>query len=108
MMTHLIIRELVAKALLNKGVMLGELVRLEDAIEVYERLIRRYQDDDTPVIRELVAKALYGKGTTLWLLQKTGRAHEAFATLIRKFADDEIPIIRDLVKESERTIDQLD
>ena len=59
------LRELVAKALLNKGLALNKLERPRDEEAAYQDLIDRFADDPVPVLRELVAKALRRKATTL-------------------------------------------
>jgi TolA-binding protein len=51
------LRELVAKALVNKGVVLGALKRIEDASGVYDEVVRRFGDATEPALREQVAKA---------------------------------------------------
>ncbi|WP_429197018.1 tetratricopeptide repeat protein, partial [Aeromonas veronii] len=45
------IQEQVAKALLNKGVTLGQLDRSEDAITVYDELIQRFGTSDVAEIQ---------------------------------------------------------
>ena len=55
------LRELVAKALLNKGVRLSALGRSEDAIAAYDDLLARFGAATELPLRELVAKALVDK-----------------------------------------------
>ena len=43
------IREQVANALFNKGVTLGQLDRSEDAIKVYDEMVKRYGEDHTNI-----------------------------------------------------------
>jgi TolA-binding protein len=52
------LREQVAKALVNKGVTLGELGRSEEAAGVYDQVVARFGDAPEPALREQVAKAL--------------------------------------------------
>ncbi len=59
------VNEQVAKALFGKGVRLGQLNRSEEAIDVYDDLVKRYGDDQTPALREQMANALFNKGVTL-------------------------------------------
>ena len=54
-------RQLVAKALLYKGITLGQLGRDDAAIQVYEDIERRFGNDSKPGIREHVAKAQFNK-----------------------------------------------
>ncbi|MGH3791902.1 MAG: hypothetical protein ACRDQ9_14135, partial [Pseudonocardiaceae bacterium] len=51
------LREQVAKALVNKGVTLGQLDRSEEAVEVYDQVVARFGADLEPAVRELAAMA---------------------------------------------------
>jgi hypothetical protein len=51
------VREQVASALVNKGVTLGQLKKPEDEIAVYEEVVRRFGEDDTPGVRDAVTLA---------------------------------------------------
>ena len=55
-----LLKELVAKALFNKGVRLGELGRTEDEIAVYEDLVARFGIAPQLPLRERVASAKQG------------------------------------------------
>ncbi|MBI5892606.1 MAG: SIR2 family protein, partial [Deltaproteobacteria bacterium] len=57
--------ENVAKALVNKGVTLGSLNRSEEAIAVYDDVVKRFGNAKEPALLERVAKALFNKGFTL-------------------------------------------
>jgi hypothetical protein len=59
------LHELVANALVNKGVTLGELGRHQEAIASYEEVLSRVGDAKEVSLRELVAKALNGVGFAL-------------------------------------------
>jgi tetratricopeptide (TPR) repeat protein len=52
------LREEVAKALVNKGVTLGQLDRSKEAIAVYEEVLARFGDASEPPLREVVANAI--------------------------------------------------
>ena len=52
------LHEQVATALFYKGSALGELDRREEAIEVYDEVVERYDVAGEPALRELVAMAL--------------------------------------------------
>jgi tetratricopeptide (TPR) repeat protein len=54
-------REQVAKALFNKGIMLGTFGRSQDAIAVYNELLDRFGTATELALREQVAKALFNK-----------------------------------------------
>jgi hypothetical protein len=46
------LREQVATALVNKGVVLGQLGRSADAMAVCEEVVARYGEDPAPALRE--------------------------------------------------------
>jgi hypothetical protein len=52
------LREQVARALVNKGVALGQLERAAEEIEVYDELVGRFGEASEPELRELVTWAL--------------------------------------------------
>ena len=52
------LRERVAKALVNKGITLGQLQRSEEAIAVYNEVVKRYGEASEAALREQVAQAL--------------------------------------------------
>jgi hypothetical protein len=56
------LREQVARALVNKGVTLGELGRSEEEIGVYEEVVARFGAAAELPLREQVARALGNKG----------------------------------------------
>lgn len=64
----------IAQALYNAGVVLGQLSRSEEAIAVYDDVVKRYGDAPEPALREQVAKALFNKGGTLSELNRR-RSH---------------------------------
>ena len=59
------LQELVATALVNKGVRLGAAGRSEEAIAVYDDVIARFADTTEPALQEPVATALVYKGVRL-------------------------------------------
>jgi tetratricopeptide (TPR) repeat protein len=91
------LRGRVAKALLYKGITLGDLGRSEEEIAVYDEVVSRFADARVPALRERVANALFNKGGTLGTL---GRGEEAIAVydeVVRRFADAKEPALRELV-----------
>jgi hypothetical protein len=49
------VREQVARALFNKGVTLGQLDRSMEAIAVYDDVVARFADDQSPLVQEIVS-----------------------------------------------------
>ncbi|HEY8695968.1 MAG TPA: tetratricopeptide repeat protein, partial [Chloroflexota bacterium] len=68
------IAEVVARALANKGVTLGQLGRPEDAMAVYDEVVARFGDRTEAGIAEVVAGALHNRAVTLHQLGKYEQA----------------------------------
>ena len=79
----------VARELLGKALTLAESGRLEDAVMVWDEVIRMFEESDAPTELELVSLALVNKGKALG---KMGRVEDALAVLddvvLRFGADD--------------------
>ena len=73
-------RQIVATALLNKAVMVGQQGRRDEALETSQQLIDQFGGNPDSALHELVAKALLYQGVTLADLQ---RPTEALASLKR-------------------------
>ncbi|MEZ5479561.1 MAG: tetratricopeptide repeat protein [Thiolinea sp.] len=86
-------QEQCAKALLNKGVTLGE--KLNDPqgeVAAYDDLLQRFGDSPVPGVQEQCAKALFSKGVTL--RQQLNDPQGAVATydkLLQRFGDSPSP-----------------
>ena len=76
------IRDLVVKALYNKGVCLGQLSAHQEAIAVYEQVLARFAEATGPVPREYVLKALLNKGVRLDALGRPEAAIETYDAVI--------------------------
>jgi len=90
-------RKQVAMALFNKGITLGAINKSEEAIAVYDDLLRRFGDAQEPVLRERVAMALLNKGYRLGVLNKSEEAIAVYDDLLRRFGDAQEPAIREQV-----------
>ncbi|WP_076792979.1 tetratricopeptide repeat protein [Chlorobium sp. KB01] len=77
--------EQVAKALFNKGVVLGRMERLAEALEVYDELLAKYKDREEVLFAAKVAKAMDNKGCILGSMGRLAEALEAFDELIAMF-----------------------
>ncbi|MSR57213.1 MAG: ATP-binding protein [Planctomycetaceae bacterium] len=89
--------EQVAKALVNKGVRLGQLGRSEDALVVYDDVVTRFGTRDEPALAEQVAKALAGKALTLWQLERRDEAVATAMHTLTRFGDRPEQPIQDAV-----------
>ena len=91
------LREHVAMALCYKGITLGTLDRNEEAIAVYDDVVRRFADAREPAIREQVASALCNKGVRLGILKRNEEEIATYDNLVGRFAEEKEPAIRELV-----------
>jgi tetratricopeptide (TPR) repeat protein len=87
------LQELVAKALLDKGITLSQLNRPEEAIQTNEALLARFGQSPEPAFQELVAGALNGVGVQilraakrLWAQGDEKAARARLAEAQQKFA----------------------
>src|SRR5258708_7190914 len=85
-----------ALALLNRGFVLNELNRREDAIQTYDQLLRRFGDTAEPALRERVASALLNKGVSLGELKRNEEAAQTYDEVLRRVGDATSPALRKL------------
>lgn len=91
------LRELVAKALVNKGFILGRLNQSQEAIAIYDDVIKRFGDATEPALRELVAKALVSKGLRLGTLNQDKEEIAVYDEVVRRFGEATEPTLREMV-----------
>ena len=89
--------ELVAAALVGKGVALGELSRPEDELAAWNEVVHRFGESDTPVLLQLIATALSNKGATLGALNRLEEALATWDEVARRFGGNEDPVLLQLV-----------
>jgi len=82
------LREAVADALNNRGVMLGRLDCAEDALVSYEQVVERFGESAAPELRERVATALVNKGLRLADLGRVEDAVVTYDQVVTRFGDD--------------------
>ena len=87
----------IAGALFNKGITLGEQGDSSAAIEVYDSVVARFGDDETPALHEQVAMALVNKGYRLGEQGDSSAAIEVYDSVVARFGDDETPALREQV-----------
>ena len=90
-------RLLAARALLNKGGILGERGEIKEAIITYERIEKNFGNEKIPAIREVLASALVSKAETFY---KQGNAEKTLATytqLNQQFSKDDNDFIKRLI-----------
>lgn len=90
-------RTQIAQALVYKGIALGTLNRSEDAILVYDEVVRRLGDSAEARIRQQVAMALFNKGVRLGALNRSEDAIAVYDEVVRRFGDSPEAGIREQV-----------
>jgi tetratricopeptide (TPR) repeat protein len=91
------VREVVAEALVNKGVTLREQGDAKGEIEICDEVVKRFEMDSAPGVREQVATALFNKGVTLGEQGDAKAAIEAYGEIIKRFENDSAPGVRETV-----------
>jgi len=77
----------ISQSLNNAGVALGQQNRSEEAIAMYDEIIKRYGDAPEAALRELVANALYNKGFSLGTLNRSEEAIAMYDKVIKRYGD---------------------
>ena len=85
--------QLVAGALLNKGIALVALERSDEALAAYEEVVRRFGESDQPAMFEPVAMALVSKGVVLWNLRRGEDAVAVYDEVVRQFGESDQPAL---------------
>ncbi len=93
-MTDAAARVLSARALRNKGVTLDQANRHEDALTVYDEVLKRHGEAPEPELREQVAQALVNRGVTFGQLGRSEEAVGAYDEVVGRFGDAVEPELR--------------
>ncbi|WP_429420077.1 tetratricopeptide repeat protein [Nocardia sp. GAS34] len=91
------LRELVAEALLNQGIVFGQLDHLQEALAAYQRVVTDYAADPDPTFRELVARALFYQGVVLGHLDRPREALDTYDRVVTDYSTDLGSTVRELV-----------
>lgn len=91
------LRERVAVALFNKGVVLGENGDSQGEVAAYDELIARFGEATEQALREQVATALFNKGVTLGEGGDSAGAVVAYEELIERFGEAPEVLLREEV-----------
>jgi tetratricopeptide (TPR) repeat protein len=97
---HPNIRIQVARTLINNAGALWQLNRLDEALGIYEEVVRRFGEAAEPDIRAQVARALVNKGVTLGQLNRSEDALAVYEEVVRRFGEAAEPDIRTLVAQA--------
>jgi tetratricopeptide (TPR) repeat protein len=95
--TELPLLEILAKAILNKGVTLGRMGCSKEAIALYDEVIHRFGSRTELPLLEQLAKTLYNKGVTLGSMGCSKEAIALYDEVIRRFGSrTELPLLEQL------------
>ncbi|WP_437952107.1 tetratricopeptide repeat protein [Sorangium sp. So ce296] len=84
----------VARALLNKGICLADLSRVEEALAIRDEVVRRFGDAPEPALRALVARALINTSVRLSASKRGEEALAVYDEVVRRFGDAPEPALR--------------
>ena len=90
-------QQIVAQALFNKGVVLGQLQRSEKEIAAYDELLLRFAESQVVALQERVAKALVNKGVALGQLRRSEEAITAYEDLVQRFGESQAVALQEQV-----------
>jgi tetratricopeptide (TPR) repeat protein len=90
-------RQRIAAALYNKGFVLAQLNRTEEAIQVYDEVLRRFGGASEPALREPIVLALFNKAFGLGKLKRREEAIQVYDEVLRRFGDTSDPALREQV-----------
>jgi tetratricopeptide (TPR) repeat protein len=86
-------RSQVARALVDKGIMLDAANRDGDAVNLYDEVLRRFGEPTEPAQRRQVARALGNKGVALCKLNRVEDAISLFDEVVRRFGEAADPTL---------------
>ena len=87
----------IAKALVNKGITLGKLNRNEEAISVYEEVIKRFGESTETALQKQVANALFNKGARFGKLNRDEDVISAYEEVVKRFGDSKENAVQEQV-----------
>ncbi len=76
-----------AMALINKGIVLGQLNRSEEELDTYDQVVARFGEAAEPALREHVAAALINKGIALGQLNRSEEELDAYDQVVARFGE---------------------
>jgi tetratricopeptide (TPR) repeat protein len=89
------LREVTAKALVNRAVSLGKLGRSEEELAGYDDVVRRFGEAADPALRDQTAKALVNRAVTFDQLGRSEEALAGYDDVVRRFGEAADPALRD-------------
>ena len=83
------VQKMLAKALLDKGIMHGQRGESRAELDVYDELVARFGDSDSPELQKQVAIALLNKGVTHGQRGESKAELDVYDELIARFGDSD-------------------
>ncbi len=80
-----------AKALFDKAVALGKQERVEEALAVYNEVVRRFGGSRTPDLLKTIAMTFINKGVMLEMLNRMGEALTVYDEVMHRFDGSQAP-----------------
>ena len=87
----------VAAARIGEALRLEDQNRTEEALAIYDEVVRRFGTSENPALLELVAKALFFKGITLGTMNQPKEELAAYDEVVHRFGTSENPALLELV-----------
>ncbi len=100
------IDDVAALAGYNLGVVLGDLGRSDDAVEVYDEVVARFGEATEPALREQVATALVNKGVRLGALGRSDEELEVYDEVVARYGEATEPVLRQAVAMARTALSQ--
>lgn len=91
---------LAAKEIFDKAVALKDQNRPEEALTVFDEVVRQFAESEIPIVSRLVAIALFERGFTLDDLDRPEDALTAFDEVVRRFAESDVPDLLESVAQA--------
>lgn len=91
------VKEQDAISIFNKGALLNQLGRFEEAIEVYDELLEKFQHSKEVGVQEQVKKSLVNKGDALGKLNRLEEKIAVFSEVFNRFKDNKDHSTQELV-----------
>ena len=82
-----------AGARLDEARGLGNQNQAEEALAIYDEVVHRFGESETPALLEPVAKALVNKGITLGTMNRPDEALATYDEVVRRFEESETPAL---------------
>jgi tetratricopeptide (TPR) repeat protein len=87
----------IAALFINKAIALGKLERYEEAISLYDEVVKRFGESDRPELQEKVAGALYNKAIALGKLERYEEAISLYDEVVKRFGESDRPELQEKV-----------